>query len=298
MTPPPPDDRPPAPVLRRQNAPADAPPDGVDAPFAAARLSALVHELANLLDGSMRCLSLAQRSLGAPADPAAAAAISPDLVRRLDTVHAALAQMAEQVPSAKDGDGPDARLGRRPGLVDAWSLEDALRHAAEVMTPITHDAGITISLDIDPGAGSTRCGAIYPPIAAAIRNAIESIQRTGRGRGHISITARTAPAEGERPTPTIIIEIADDGAGPPPLPAGQEDRVFELGFTTKTSRGPRRRATDPAAGIGLAMVRDAVTSLGGSVRLLARPEGGAVLRIAYPMKACCTTTKPGGTEPC
>ncbi len=298
MTPPPPDDRVPAPVLRRQDAASASPPDGADAPFAAARLSALTHELANLLDGSMRCLGLAQRSLGASPERGAAAAASPELARRLDTVHAALTQMAELVRSAMAGVGPDARLGRRPGLVDAWSLDDALRHAAEVMTPIAHDAGITISLDIDPGAGSTRCGAIYAPVAAAVRNAVESIQRTGRGRGHISITARVAPSEADRPTPTIIIEIADDGAGPPPLPAGEEGRVFDLGFTTKSARGPRRRATDPAAGIGLAMVRDVVASLGGSVRLQARPEGGAVLRMSYPMKAGCTKKKPGGTEHC
>ena len=37
--------------------------DPTDASFAAARLTALTHDLANLLDGSMRCLGLAERTL-------------------------------------------------------------------------------------------------------------------------------------------------------------------------------------------------------------------------------------------
>src|SRR5262245_45234470 len=91
------------PVLRRARSAAGmGEVEGADAAFAAARLTALVHDLANLLDGSMRCLALAERE---------GEGGGTRLVERLRTVQGAMEQMAALVRGAMDGVAADAGLG-------------------------------------------------------------------------------------------------------------------------------------------------------------------------------------------
>ena len=67
-------------------------PDAVDGPFVVERLTALTHDLANLLDGSMRCLGLARRALGREL-----AVVGVDEIeesrRQVDTVYGALVNL-------------------------------------------------------------------------------------------------------------------------------------------------------------------------------------------------------------
>ena len=71
-----------------------------------------------------------------------------------------------------------------------------------------------------------------------------------------------------------MVEVRDNGPG---LPPGDEDRVFEAGWTTK------RDAASAGHGLGLALVRQAVIALGGSVS--ARTEGGAVFTVRLPVRS-------------
>lgn len=276
--PPPP---PAASTLRRSSAltPLD-PPEPADASFAATRLTALAHDLANILDGSLRSVSLAQRA--ALASPAS----DPDLLQRLDTLHNALRHMADLVRSAMDGVAPDAPLGRRRGLLGAWTLPDAIRHAADVLRPLADDHRITIRLSIAPELEREPAGPLYPVIANALRNAVEAIVRRGnRAGGSISITAFRLDSP-DHPAGLVRIEIQDDGEGPPPLPSTERWRVFAPGFSTK-ARG---------RGHGLAIARDTLNSLGGVIELAPRDDGqlGAILRITYPLRPTDQRTTPGG----
>src|SRR3954467_1961799 len=75
-------------------------PDAADAPFALARLRILTHELNNLLDGSLRSLALARRSLALlPAHNAQTDSVS----RYFETVFGALERMADIVNAAMRG---------------------------------------------------------------------------------------------------------------------------------------------------------------------------------------------------
>lgn len=68
---------------------------------------------------------------------------------------------------------------------------------------------------------------------------------------------------------TVVVRIEDSGPG---LPADGGERIFEPDFTTK-SRG---------AGLGLALVRQAVRAHGGEVRAWTRREGGAAFEVRLP----------------
>jgi signal transduction histidine kinase len=267
------------PALRRTVIrPAGAPIEACDAAHAANRLTTLAHELANLLDGSLRCLGIARRSAQEPR-PAAPG----DLSQRLDTVHAALVQMSDlvRVFSANlDGriigptPGAQTRLFLEAGCA---SLSDAVRHAAEVMRPLAEERNIALKVDLDPRLDEVESCSMYRVVADAIRNSIEAIQRVrDNGGGSITVTGRI---EGSARSGTVSLEIADDGVGPSLTPK-DSGAYFDFGFTTKSG----------GSGIGLAIAKEVVTELGGIISLRARDDRsksgrtGAVLHIAFPAR--------------
>jgi len=314
-----------------------APGDGA---IVAARLSVLVHELSNLLDGSLRCLDLALRDLkrsdetarsafgplpapartvsersavelpGEAGGPALVSVVEKrsDMQRRLDAVHTGLSQMASII---REFSG--SRVIEEAGTagLDASgtpSASEAVNHAIEVLSPVAMDHGIQISARLQEELNACPAPGLFGVVACAVRNAIESIEQShmdlddpAAGIGHIVITggidhcacmpgdAGCAAATSHEPLHShrMWLEIADDGIGPPPLSRSGRQRVFDFGYTTKAG----------SAGIGLAVARDTITRLGGSITLgprsitevqnPARP--GAVLRIECPF----LTRKPG-----
>ncbi len=94
-----------------------------------------------------------------------------------------------------------------------------------------------------------------------IRNSLEALQ----GKGKIEIRV-TSPDEDR-----VLIRVSDDGPG-----IREEDReqIFEPFFTRK-ARG---------SGLGLTMVRSAVSAHGGTVRVEHQEGGGAVFEIELPVR--------------
>jgi signal transduction histidine kinase len=67
--------------------------------------------------------------------------------------------------------------------------------------------------------------------------------------------------------------VADQGAG---IPAGLEEKVFEVGFTTRTG--------SIHMGMGLPVARHLAEQAGGPVRIASRAGGGCEATIRMPMK--------------
>jgi signal transduction histidine kinase len=67
--------------------------------------------------------------------------------------------------------------------------------------------------------------------------------------------------------------VSDQGPG---IPAGFEEKVFEVGFTTRT--GPLH------TGMGLPVARHLAEQAGGTVRIARRAGGGCQATIRLPMK--------------
>ncbi len=241
------------------------------APEAADELTRLAHELSNLLDGSIRWLALADRTLShAEPDPI-------DRAReQLETVRSALMRMADLVNAALRSRHLSLGSPMLSGA-DATSVRDVIEHAARVIRPRAEEMGIHVLLDVAPDAGSMPSGPIYSVVLNGLSNALDSIE-VAQDKvigGEIRITARTddRASDGRR---RVAIEISDDGVG---LPAHvSPTRLFEPRYTTKP--GPR--------GIGLAVCANIICELGGTIALTPRPERhgmqrpGAVLRIAFP----------------
>ena len=262
-------------------------PDPVDAAFVATRITALTHELANLLDGSMRLLGKARRTLQDGKETTLTGAGHLSLVkdgsvsqlgRHLETVYAAMLQMSDLVRLSMAGVCVGGVAGLRAGLSSNGSLADAIRHAVEVMLPVAEEHGIELKADLGHGLDEVRAGPVYGVITNGIRNAVESIVRSEREHGHVLVSARVQTG---RTGAGVVIEILDDGQGPPdmPSPADGADSVFRFGFTTKPG----------GVGAGLAISRELVQQLGGTIALksrekeMGRGQTGAVLRVCYPV---------------
>lgn len=229
---------------------------------AADRLSRLTHELAGLLDGSLRWIGLAERGL-----PEAEGPIAEEVERtrrQLDTVREALLRMARLVSEATDR-GADAGTFAHPLGV---TLGEAVDHAADVLRPRATELGIAIAIEIQPDAGRRRAGAMYSVVLNGLRNAVDSIARANGGRaGEGRITARLRTGEHD----DVVLEIEDDGTGPPE--GVEPGAVFRPDFSSR-----------PGGGIGLALAKEIVDQAGGRIELIRRARGargGAVLRVTW-----------------
>jgi len=270
----------PGPPIRVTVRPPGDVPDPADAPFAVERLAALGHDLGNLLDGSMRCLSLARRSLG---NTAIQTEEERSVQRHLGTVYGALERMADLVHAAMKGSssvvGSATLCPSQP-----ITLETAITHAADVVGPEAAERGIQIVLSISPDAAALSAGPLYSVILNGLRNAIESIVRAqprdvGVRTGSVEVSATLKPVGpvDDASIDLVLLEIRDDGRGLP----GTEDpnRAFDFGYTTKPG----------GAGVGLALAREVVREYGGMIELVRRTDRGsptrpgAILKVAYPM---------------
>jgi signal transduction histidine kinase len=227
------------------------------------RLTLLAHELNGLLDGSLRYIRLAQSGLCGESPYSVAARQAR---ARLDAAHDALERMATLL-----------QRGMRPAVALTSSifrpaqepLIEALVHAADSLRPLADDRHIRINIDCSPRLVLSPAGPIYTIVVNAIRNSIDAIGRNGS----IDIVAEMETTEGG--DPTVVLDIYDDGAGPR---KGSEDSVFELGFTTKAH----------GHGVGLALCREIVRDLGGTITLVRRDDDGeaahrgAHLAIRFP----------------
>ena len=284
------------PALRRTVVrPAGATPDPVDAAFVANRLTTLTHELSTLLDGSLRVIGIARRSIAGPEtlDRHGKRDICPEqLARHLETVDAAMRQMAELVRCTMIGMAENGALGVRPGggFGSSSSLADAVQHAVDVMTPLAEEQHVRLEAQIGADLAAIAAGPIYAVITNGVRNAIESIRRVGDRvvGGRIVVRCWTESGKTGR---CVMLTIEDDGAGlargdaerrarsperPKPAESGS---FFSLGFSTKPG----------GSGIGLSLSRDVIEQLGGTIELHARARdpksgrAGAVLSVCYPV---------------
>jgi signal transduction histidine kinase len=250
------------------------PQDPSASPEAADHLTALAHELGNMLDGSMRWLGLIAESLSETGRDGKEAYDRLEITRdQVLSVHSQLERMSGIVDVAMRGKATGIGSPLLGGDV-AVSLGEAIDHAVDVVTAHARVYNTRIELDIDREAGLTHAGPLYSVILNGLQNAIESIARCTQddedAHGLIQLSAKIVEDLGQR---WIVIEIIDDGHGLP-LSSDQE-WPFRHGFTIKGEGG----------GVGLSICRRLVHEAGGSIELVAREDRkgeqreGAILRI-------------------
>jgi len=280
------------PVLRKTVIrPGGRSPSGGDTIPASERMTAMVHELAGLLDGSLRTIGLASRTLDRIGDPASCGPEAVcELGRRLDVVRTAMEEMATLVRAVGSVGGAGAALTLRDSGQKA-SLGEAVRLACEVMAGYAEPLRVRVETDLSASLEELRAGPIYGAICNAVRNGVESIRQTGRSSGGL-IRVIGRMESGKRGCGTVVIDVVDDGVGPPRCgDDGRSPEPLRDGYSTKPGH----------TGIGLGLVRSAMEELGGGVALLERSactslprtavapsSPGAVLRLWMPAVSMCS----------
>lgn len=251
-------------------------PTAIDGPFVVERLTGLAHDLNNLLDGSIRCLTIAKRA----ATLLPAASVEAETVRRnLDVASLAMERMGDLVNAAMRGSSsPVGSAELTPAK--PITLDEAIRHAVDVLAPEAQQRHVRVLTRVDLQAGRIPVGPLYSVVLNGLKNAIEAIPADRKGSVEIdAMTVSDAAAETDGITFVMII-IRDDGVGLADNAAGE--RAFHFGYTTK----PRIHPGCLARGVGLSLSRELVRQRGGSIELVPRHLGpdsaGAELRILYP----------------
>ena len=108
-----------------------------------------------------------------------------------------------------------------------------------------------------------------------VANAFEALD----GKGHITIQVIASSFEDDpaltgqqEATPTIVVDVIDDGPGVPP---DATDRIFDPFFTTKTT----------GSGLGLAIVRKIVDAHDGRIDVSSAPDTGTRFRVTLPVSS-------------
>lgn len=251
-------------------------------------LAALVQQLGSLLDGSLKRVALAHRTL-AKSGLALANATAAEAEQHLSKAAADLERMAEMVHAAMQGRAQP--LGS-PNLSKARpvTLGEAIEHASTVIAPLAKDQHANVKVEIEPGVESLSAGSLYTVVLNALQNAVESVGRCGGGNVTVTLKRGGPPDNtfGRDSRRWLLLEIGDDGAGPPPMP--ERSRVFDLGYTTKPN----------GSGLGLAVARSVVRAVNGTIELVpasgaASPSRkGAVLRVQFPAAAGSEQVRLGG----
>ena len=239
-------------------------PSSANSPLAADhasdRYAVVAHELANLLDGSLRWLSLAQNRLGDPCAPSQRA-----VGEQLGHVTEALSRMSDLVEALmRPGAGQMAALFGSPR-----TMLEAVEHAVSVVRPLAEERKIGIALRAEPSLAEVAAGPLFTVISNGLRNAVEATT-TG---GNVEVHARLYPSTSA--FADVGIDILDEGGN---FPAVFGDCVFDFGFTTK----------EGGSGVGLSVARDIVAELGGTISLTPRDANGkprgAHFRVRVPAR--------------
>ena len=155
-----------------------------------------------------------------------------------------------------------------PEVVD---VSDLLDEIAETLQPLATATGVHVQASVARGLSvETHRTQLHTVFWNLVQNAVEATPRGARVR------LRAAADAG-----WVRVEVDDDGPG---IAAADAERVFEPYFTTKTS----------GTGLGLALVRHTVDSLGGRISVAHGKSGrGACFLVELRAAAIVPVESPG-----
>ncbi len=158
-------------------------------------------------------------------------------------------------------------------------------HVAVGQAPIAKEHDLTVQVE---AANPTFVTADADRLAQIIGNLMDNATKFAASTITVAVSTeiRSPGQEGSGPGSHCVISVSDDGPGIPPedLP-----HVFERLYVTQLK--PVR--SESSSGLGLAIVRELSTAMGGSVRALAGSGGGTRIEVVFPL-ADVPGTPPAG----
>lgn len=150
-----------------------------------------------------------------------------------------------------------ARFSRMPQLNIQTVRADEIVHNTGNLYLDADEAEVTVTLPEHPvyvRADKTQLGDV---LLNLVRNSLQAMEQ--RGKVNISLYV-----EGEN----AVIKVSDNGKG---IPEAVQKKIFEPGYTTKTS----------GSGLGLAICRRYIEGMGGAIRFESREGEGTAFYLAF-----------------
>ena len=179
-------------------------------------------------------------------------------VGRLDVVTANIDSINELVARAGSILSELKTLYRNDSTtIESLSLKSVIQNALLVMKPFVEKADIQLHIRVGEERVFGARGKLEQVFINLLSNAVDALN--GRPGSQIDIVAERAP-------PEIVVRVLDNGPG---VSEAQADKLFEPFYTTKPS--------GQGLGLGLAITRFIVDSVGGRIVCINRPSGGLEL---------------------
>jgi signal transduction histidine kinase len=219
----------------------------------------IAHELKNPLAGIEVMAGLLRRQVPSSKD---AQSLLADIISEAKLANAIVVEMLEFVR-------PIRLQVERTDVADVLHQAITLAESKASRGEVVVDVEIARDLPMLEGDQHQLCQVFTNLVA----NAFDALE----GRGRIAIAATLgsidedpAFAQAQAPTPTVVVEVADNGPG---VPEDLTDRIFNPFFTTKPQ----------GTGLGLAIVRKIVDAHDGQIDLDSSPETGTRFRVTLPV---------------
>ncbi len=226
---------------------------------AVGKLAARVaHELNNPLDGVMRYINLAIRRLEQMA-PARGEPLDASLLRYLENAQTGATRMSEIIVGLLEF------YRSSPPAFEQATVNKIVEDAVTAMEARAHDCKVTVVCHFhQTDTPVVRGSSIFQVFCNLIKNAIDAMPDGGT----LTITTRI---DGREDAARCIVTFCDTGTGLP----DDVQRIFEPFFTTK--------APGKGTGLGLAVCRELIEKIGGSIEARRGNPRGTEMVVSLPV---------------
>jgi len=228
----------------------------------------IAHELKNPLAGIEVMAGLLRRQVPASRD---AQSLLADIITEAKLANAIVVEMLEFVRPI--------RL-----QVEHTDVAEVLHQSITLAEQKAKRGDVAVEVQLAPGLPMIEGDQhqLVQVFTNLVANAFDALE----GKGKIAISATLSSieedpafAQPDGPTPTVVVEVADNGPG---VPGELTDRIFNPFFTTKPQ----------GSGLGLAIVRKIVDAHDGQIDLFSSPETGTRFRVTVPVASASGWFKP------
>jgi signal transduction histidine kinase len=209
-------------------------------------VSKVAHELNNPMDGILRYINLAMRTIEE---------------KQLEKPKEYLTQCRQGLMRMVQIVSELLEFSRSTYTsLEYVELEQIIEDALRTMDVRAETSNIRVSRNYGRGIPQIKNGNLFQVFCNLVKNALESMP----AGGHLSISTRLAADD------TAVVEFRDTGTG---LPIEHTDAIFEPFFTTK----------DRGTGLGLAICKDIVERYHGRITAENAAGGGSIFTVYLPI---------------
>lgn len=209
--------------------------------------SKVAHELNNPIDGIMRYINLAKRTISE--------AGMPKPVEYLEHAGDGLKRMVQIITELLE-----FSRNRYSSLEDT-SIDKLIDDAIKFIEPAAKAASVKIEQQYPSHLPKIKGGNMFQVFSNLLKNAVEAMT----DGGVVTISCKISEEN------IAVIKFRDTGQGFDPV---NSEAIFEPFFTTKTGKG---------TGLGLAICRDIIEKYSGKITAQNAPDGGSIFTVYLPL---------------